>query len=99
MIKEFVNNFLEPLSPLLPLVLLLVQFNKVSAMKELRLLLFIYALLFLLNVSAALLAYLDKTNIWIYDLSGITTFLSISFYLALLLKTDRFQKIIYFFII
>lgn len=98
MIKELVNNFLEPLSPLLPLVLLLVQFNKVSAMRELRLLLFIYTLLFILNATAALLAFLDKTNIWIYDLGGITTFLSISFYMAILLKTDRFQKIIYFFI-
>jgi len=96
--KEFINNFLEPLSPLLPLLLFLFNFRKARATVDLRLLFFVYLVLFILNLMAAVYAYFDTTNIWIYDLICITAFITISFYLISILRSETRRKIIYFFL-
>jgi hypothetical protein len=96
--KEFINNFLEPLSPLLPLLLFLFNFRKARATVDLRLLFFVYLVLFILNLMAAIYAYFDTTNIWIYDLICITAFITISFYLISILRSETRRKIIYFFL-
>lgn len=94
--SEFINNFLEAFSPLVPLIFLLIYFNQVKRSKEFILLFVVYFLFFLLNSVATIYAYYDTENIWVYDLVGLTSFISISFYMALLMKTGKYKKIIYF---
>lgn len=92
---ELINNFLEPLSPVIPLVLLLFYFRRVAGIPELRMLLILYGSLFLLNGTAAMLAYYDTVNIWVYDLTGITAFVLIFLYFTYVFKKKVLKKSVY----
>lgn len=66
--REFINNFLEALSPLIPLVILIFRKSFISKSKEMMPLFLYVVCSFIINLVITILAYFDKPNNYIYNL-------------------------------
>lgn len=66
--REFVNNFLEALSPLIPLILFFFKKSSVRKLKEIMPFYYYTGISFIINIAITILAYLDKPNNYLYNL-------------------------------
>jgi hypothetical protein len=94
--RYFVNNYLEMVSPMVPLLLLILNLKKVSASKTLRLLLLVIGSLFFLNSLAVWYSIFHWRNIWIYDLTCLTSFVTISLFMIHILRSELTKRILSF---
>lgn len=90
--NEFIYNFLEPLGPFIPLLVLLFNLKRVRALFEMLLLFILYAGLFALELIASFYALYDKPNNLYYNCISIFSFLIISYYFYTILNSKRWKR-------
>lgn len=91
--RAFINNYLETISPLWPLIVLLFCIKKDTSM-AIRILFFHYSMATLLCIVIAILSYLYIENIIFYTVFSITQFVTISFFFYFITKDRRQSYII-----
>jgi hypothetical protein len=87
--NELLYNFLEPISSLLPLLVLLFYIKKAKASKELLLLFSLYGGLFTLYLTSSFFAYFDIPNNFLYNIVILFSFTLLSIYFCLIMKSRR----------
>lgn len=92
--KEFFYNFLEPISPLFPLIVIVINFRKARATPELLLLFILYFGLFILQMSASVFALFDRPNNIFYSLISIFSFIFISLFFHRIIFSNLAKKLI-----
>lgn len=94
MLREFINNFLEAIAPLLAVIAFLCTTKQWRQTRHLQLL-FVYFLLTFLNLAVATwLAFLDRPNMVWYNLNGFTSLAALSAFFYYILYSKKLKAVV-----
>ena len=93
--RQFINNYLEALSPLIPLIVIIVFYLQKKTKAAIALFIH-YLSSFALCLWIVILSFKHQPNIHIYTALGIISFCSLSIFLYLSLKKTNNKKLVAF---
>lgn len=91
--RAFLNSYLETISPLCPLIILLIGFKN-NMSKDTRILFVLYSLSAFICIIIAVLSYLHLPNIIFYTTLVIVQFFTISFFFINIIKDKKKVRLI-----
>lgn len=91
--RQFINNYLEALSPLIPLLVIFLFYLQKGTRATIALL-FHYIISFGLCLWIVILSFYHKPNIYLYTILGIISFCTLSIFVLLSLKLKNNRKLV-----